>query len=138
MALDTKLLDTFLRVALATVLLVSAAFKIKDRSAYDMAVFVTVGPLRKFYKQLGTAGLVAEILIGLALCIGLHPLSTALACLALMLVFDAALLSMRLSGYEGGCGCFGSRSTGGVTLWHFLRNVALSTAAAGLVFLRTR
>jgi hypothetical protein len=138
MPLNGKWVDLVLRAVLGAVLLVSAAYKLKDRRDYEMAVFVASGYLRKFYKQISAVGLTLELAIGLALCAGLYPAITASASVVLMLIFDAALISLRLSGYEGGCGCFGSRSAAGITIWHFVRNALLSIAAGWLLLLRAR
>lgn len=138
MPFNAKLTDVLLRALLGTVLLVSAAYKLKDRRPYETAVFVAFGYLRRFYKQISILGLTLEVAIGLALCVGLYPELTAFASLVLMLIFDAALISLRLSGFEGGCGCFGSGSSDGITIWHFIRNALLSLAAGLLLFLRTR
>lgn len=138
MPLVAKWTEIILRAALGGVLLVSSAYKLKDRRAFEMAVFVALGNLRKLYKPVSWIGLAVELAIGLALCAGFYPTFTACACLALFLIFDAALISLRISGYEGGCGCFGSKSVGGVTMWHFARNAVLSIAAGWLMFLRIR
>jgi hypothetical protein len=136
MPLDARSISVIIRFALGAVLLVSSGYKLKDRSAYEMAVFVASGPFRRFYKQIGAIGLTLELIVGAALLVDFYPVITALACVVLMLIFDAALISLRLSGYEGGCGCFGSRSSGAISVWHFARNVLLSLAAGFLLFLK--
>ncbi len=135
---ETKLLDILLHTSLGAVLLVSAAYKLKDRQVYQMATFAVLGPLRKLYKPMSIVGLAIELAVGLSLCLGLYPTLAAYACLVLFLIFDAALISLRMSGYDGGCGCFGSNSAGGITTWHFIRNAVLSIAAAWLMFLRIK
>jgi hypothetical protein len=130
--------DMCLRYALGLVLLVSATYKLRNRSAYETALFVVLGRLRKCYKQIAAFGIIIELATGLALCGGIYPALTAFASVVLMLFFDATLIALRTSGYEGSCGCFGSNSSGGVTIWHFVRNAALSVAAGWLLYLRTR
>lgn len=76
-----------------------------------------------------------EIFLGAFL---LFPLMSSVALattLVIFLIFDAALVQLRLRGFYESCGCFGSLDVSHLGVIHYARNAALTLFAAGLLYL---
>jgi hypothetical protein len=130
----------FLRDGLGALFLFSALQKLKERTQFEIVVFLLSGILRRFYKSIAIAALFGEAIAG-ALLISNVALTLAYVLSGvLMLIFDAALVILYV-GHPGlDCGCFGSKrgSSKGVQPLDLLRNALLTMWVLALAFWRKR
>jgi uncharacterized membrane protein YphA (DoxX/SURF4 family) len=68
-----------------------------------------------------------ELVVALALLLGLHARGAALISAGMMLVFATAMAQAIARGIDLDCGCFGSALAMHVSGWSILRNVALAS-----------
>ena len=68
---------------------------------------------------------IAELLIAVALVIGLYLRSAAIACAVLLMIFIIAMSQTILRGIDLSCGCFGAEVESTVSWWSVLRNLGL-------------
>jgi uncharacterized membrane protein YphA (DoxX/SURF4 family) len=78
-----------------------------------------------------------ELVVGLALVLGLRARAGAVIALALMLVFTAAVAAAWARGLDFRCGCFGKVGASTIGAHKFLENLGL-TALAALAARRVR
>ena len=115
------------RIALASVLAFAAIPKLGDAATfardidnYHMLPVAWAAPLAVMMPPL-------EILVALALLVGIHARGAALISAGMMLVFAIAMAQAIARGIDLDCGCFGSALAMHVSGWSILRNVVLAS-----------
>lgn len=68
-----------------------------------------------------------ELVVALALLLGVHARGASLISAGMMLVFAAAMAQAMARGIDLDCGCFGSALAMHVSGWSILRNVVLAS-----------
>jgi peroxiredoxin len=119
------------QAALAGVFLVAALAKLGDRAG-SRAALTGFGVPGVLAGPLGVLLSLAELAVAAALL--LVPEPGALASLALLLAFSAAIVVNLLRGHAPDCHCFGSLHSAPVSWWTVARNLLLALVAAGLVW----
>lgn len=117
------------QVGLVVLLLISGIAKLFYSGSVDTALRVLGVAADAPRRTMGSAIAPTELLLALWLAAGWMPLAAAVLAVLLMLVFNVVLWRLRALGYDGGCGCFGGRSSGPVRRVHLLRNAVMLVAA---------
>ncbi|GAA1393001.1 hypothetical protein GCM10009599_15210 [Luteococcus peritonei] len=125
------------RLVLGGALLVAGALKLPNLDANVLTVRAYKLPIPyELVKLIGYGLPVLEVLLGLAIVLGLLTRWTALLGTLMMLVFIAGIASLWIRGLKVDCGCFGG---GGATedphyLREIIRDVVFALAGAWLIW----
>lgn len=120
-----------LRVGVGLTLIVAGAGKLKDSTAAEAATAATLHVGGTLATALTVAISVIEILLGIHLVVGLNLRWSALTSVALLAVFFVFVNYLWVTGYSGGCGCFGVFGGGSPGPAETLRDGILLVAAIG-------
>jgi uncharacterized membrane protein YphA (DoxX/SURF4 family) len=122
-----------LRIVLGSLFLISALRKLRERDQFHTVIFLLTGIFRKWYKRIGDAVLMSEVVIGLSLIANLAPWFSVTTGLALMCVFDVVLVILFVGHPGMACGCFGPQSEKGVRRIDLFRNALITLSFLGLL-----
>lgn len=120
-----------LRVSVGLTLVVAGGGKLKDSTAAEVATAATLHVGGTLATVLTVVISVIEILLGIHLVVGLNLRWSALASVALLTVFFVFVIYLWVTGYSGGCGCFGVFGGGSPGPAETLRDGVLLLAAIG-------
>lgn len=122
------------RVALAAIFAFAAIPKLGDPAAFARDIDnYHVLPV----EWAATAAMMMpplELVVALALLVGIHARGAALVSAGMLLVFAAAMAQAIARGIDLDCGCFGSALAMQVSGWSIARNVALASLSLPILF----
>lgn len=125
------ILALLLRVAVGLTLLVAGVGKLKDATAATAATEAAIGVSGTAAAVLAIGVSVLEIVLGVHLILGLNlrwsAAAASLLCAALLVI----VIRIWVSGYTGGCGCFGIFGGGSAGWGETIRDSVLLLAAIG-------
>ncbi len=125
-----------LRVGVGILLLIAGVGKLIDSSAAIASTESAIGVSGTLATIISVGISVLEIVLGVHLVIGLNLRWTAAAAAVLCAAFLLIVIKLWVSGYTGGCGCFGIFGGGTAGPEETLRDSLLVIAAAGAWLLR--
>jgi putative oxidoreductase len=121
------------RLALAAVLAFAAVPKLGDAAGFarDIDNYHLLPVAWAAYAAVLMPPL--ELVVALALLVGIHARGAALVSAGMMVVFAGAMAQAIARGIDLDCGCFGSALAMEVSGWSILRNVVLASLSVPIV-----